>query len=107
MIVMNFVRGYEPIRKKMQSRSKLLISCYNCDNYYQAVGDKEELCQNLEVLEYDMVVSNNMVCCLHWKPVKGRKDEESGVCFKSGVKLSGRKKKVTETRKKRSQKHRG
>ena len=43
------------------------MSCFNCAYYYQAVGDKEEVCQNENVLEYDMIMNGHLVHCTHWK----------------------------------------
>lgn len=61
-------RGYKPIRDKIKKNSRYVRSCFNCLHYYQAVGDKEEVCQNPNVVEYDMVYEKNLVFCLHWKP---------------------------------------
>lgn len=93
---MEFGRGYKPFREK--SGSKYVMSCFNCNFFYQAVGDKEDLCQNPDVLEYDMINTESSIYCLRWQPVKG-KPEENKSGFKSGVSLVGRKKEVTSTRK--------
>lgn len=93
-----FGRGYEPFHEKAERRSKYLMSCFNCEYYYQAVGDSEELCQNTEVLEYDMINTESSIYCLLWTPVK-IKPKASKTGFKNGVSLRGRKKTVTKTRK--------
>lgn len=43
------------------------MSCFNCAYYYQAVGDKEEMCQNDKVLEFDMITEGHLVYCTHWE----------------------------------------
>lgn len=62
-----FSRGYKECRDRLSKNSTFTRSCFNCDYYYQASGDKEEVCQNVEVLEYDMVVTSNNISCLKWK----------------------------------------
>ena len=62
-----FIRGYEEVRQRVEKGSKYTMSCYNCEYYYQAVGDKTEVCQNPEVLKYDMVVTETSIYCTKWK----------------------------------------
>ena len=69
-----FSRGYKECRDKLSKNSKYTRSCFNCHYYFQASGDKEEVCQNTNVLEYDMVVSDNSIYCLRWKPSSSNKD---------------------------------
>ena len=68
-------RGYKSVRERVEKYPRIFRSCTNCDYYYQAVGDKEEVCQNNVVLEYDMVVEDNRIYCLHWKQFIGHKSE--------------------------------
>lgn len=65
-----FNRGYNEVRQRVEKGSRYTMSCYNCDYYYQAVGDKTEVCQNPEVLKYDMVVSETSIYCTKWKPAQ-------------------------------------
>jgi hypothetical protein len=65
-----FDRGYSTLRKRMEKNSKYTMSCFNCDWYYQAVGDTEEVCQNEQVLKYDMVVTDTSIYCSQWKPIR-------------------------------------
>lgn len=96
---MNFERGFDPVRDKLKKRSPFVMSCYNCDYYYQAMGDDRELCQNDQVLQYDMVISNNNICCHRWKPATHKEEVKP----KSKIKLGGKKreqeKAVSKTRK--------
>lgn len=62
-----FSRGYSDVRKKVEKGGRFTKSCYNCDFFYQAVGDKEEVCQNPDVLQYDMVVTKTSIFCNRWK----------------------------------------
>lgn len=62
-----FNRGYREVRQRVEKGSKYTMSCYNCEHYYQAVGDKTEVCQNPEVLKYDMVVTETSIYCTKWK----------------------------------------
>ena len=62
-----FNRGFNEVRHRVEKGSKYTMSCYNCDHYYQAVGDKTEVCQNPEVLKYDMVVTETSIYCTKWR----------------------------------------
>lgn len=62
-----FSRGYKECRNNINKNPYYLRSCFNCKYYYQASGDKEEVCQNPNVIEYDMVVNENNVYCLKWE----------------------------------------
>lgn len=62
-----FNRGYNEVRQRVEKGSRYTMSCYNCEYYYQAVGDKTEVCQNPEVLKYDMVVTETSIYCTKWK----------------------------------------
>ena len=48
-----FSRGYKECRDRLANNSTFSRSCFNCAYYYQASGDKEEVCQRSDVLEYD------------------------------------------------------
>lgn len=63
-----FTKGYGEIQSKVSKRNKFIMSCYNCEYFYQAMGDTEEMCQNSEVLRYDMIITENNICCAKWKP---------------------------------------
>lgn len=54
-----FSRGYQVSRERLAKNPYYTRSCFNCQYFYQASGDREEVCQNESVLEYDMVVSEN------------------------------------------------
>ena len=69
---LKFTKGYSECRKRLNNNAFYSRSCFNCEHYYQAVGDDEEMCQNESVLEYDMVYSNNTVYCLKWSPCNKR-----------------------------------
>ena len=62
-----FSRGYKECRDRLSNNSTFSRSCFNCAFYFQASGDKEEVCQRSDVLEYDMVVNNNQIYCLKWE----------------------------------------
>lgn len=61
-----FSRGYNAVRVKVKKNSRFTMSCYNCDFFYQAEGDDHEMCQNPDVLKYDMVITENGVYCNRW-----------------------------------------
>ena len=63
-----FSRGYSEIQERMSKNSVMSRSCFNCAYYYQSVGDKEEVCQNDDVLEYDIITEGHRVYCTLWKP---------------------------------------
>ncbi len=62
-----FSKGYGAVRERIRSNSYYTRSCLNCTHYYQAVGDKEEACQNNSVLEYDIIVEGHTVYCTQWE----------------------------------------
>lgn len=72
-----FTRGYDESRDRLNNNSYYSRSCFNCAYYYQEHGDKEEMCQNDRVLEYDMVVEGNTIYCLHWKQSSIKSDKDS------------------------------
>ena len=72
---MKFERGYNLNRERVMNNVRYNRSCFNCDFYYQAVGDKEEVCQNDNVSKYDMTVTENNAYCIYWAPIKGKKDK--------------------------------
>lgn len=67
---MKFERGFKPVRDKVSKGSKYTMSCYNCDYFYQTEEDEEEVCQNPNVLKYDMVVTTSSIYCNRWKMCK-------------------------------------
>lgn len=69
-------RGYNECREKLQKNSYYSRSCFNCEHFYQASGDKEECCQNPNVIEYDMVVTENNVYCVHWSQSSMTKEKQ-------------------------------
>lgn len=77
-----FSKGYSEIRQRMIKSCGYTMSCFNCKYYYQAVGDKEETCQNNSVLEYDMIVDGHRVYCTHWEMCS--KDDENTLFKKNG-----------------------
>ena len=76
---MKFDRGFSTSRKKAKKGVKYIRSCFNCDCYYKAVGDTEEVCQNPNVSDYDLVIDGNNIFCTYWKPISDEepKDENS------------------------------
>lgn len=62
-----FTKGYGDVRSRIMRNSHYTMSCYNCEYYYQASGDKEEVCQNQDVLKYDMVVTETNIFCNRWE----------------------------------------
>lgn len=67
---MKLTRGYAKVMNKVDKSPRYTKSCLNCEYYYKASGDREEVCQNDAVLEYDMVVEENRIYCLQWESVK-------------------------------------
>lgn len=65
-----FNRGFSEVRQRVEKGSRFTMSCFNCDYYYQAVGDRTEVCQNPNVLKYDMVVSETSIYCTKWELAK-------------------------------------
>ena len=79
-----FTRGYSESRERLAKNPYYSRSCFNCAYYYQASGDKEEVCQNPDVLEFDMVVEANNIYCLKWKPNSSNKTEQQSMFKKRG-----------------------
>ncbi len=80
-----FSRGYDDVHRRMSKNPKFIMSCYNCEYYYQASGDKEEVCQNPEVLKYDMVITDTTIYCSRWEPC-GREQSVKSLFKKGGTK---------------------
>lgn len=76
-----FSRGYKESRERLAKNSTFSRSCFNCKYFYQASGDKEEMCQNQSVLQYDMVATPTNVYCLKWEQSSSNKENK---LFKSG-----------------------
>ena len=72
-----FNRGFGTVRQRVEKGSKYTMSCYNCDYYYQSVGDKEEVCQNPSVLKYDMVITETSIYCTQWSLSKRKPEDKS------------------------------
>ena len=80
---LTFSRGYKECRDRIDSNSYYTRSCFNCEYFYKEYGDIEEVCQNEKVLEYDMIVTENNVCCLKWSPSHKNSDTSQGL-FRHG-----------------------
>ena len=79
-----FTRGYQESRERLSKNPYYTRSCFNCAYYYQASGDKEEVCQNPDVLQFDMVVTDNNIYCVKWKPISLNKTEQKSLFKKNG-----------------------
>lgn len=73
-----FGRGYKEVRERAEKSARLIRSCFNCEHYYETRKDEGELCQNPNVLEYDMIIEGNNICCTQWNLSAGRKKETFG-----------------------------
>lgn len=62
-----FSRGYSDVRKRIEKNPHYTMSCYNCEYYYKTARDKTEVCQNKDVLKYDLVVTDTSIYCSKWK----------------------------------------
>lgn len=72
-----FTRGYKESRERLAKNSYYTRSCFNCEHYYQASGDKEEICQNPDVLEYDMIYTDTNIYCLKWSANFNKTSQQS------------------------------
>lgn len=97
---MKFTRGFSEVREKVSKGSRYTMSCYNCEYYYQDEDDTAEMCQNPEVLQYDMVVTPTNIYCNRWKPVQ----KKTPAMFKKGVRICGRKESILKEARKKSSK---
>lgn len=97
---MKFDRGFKPVRERVGKGSKYTMSCYNCDYFYQSFGDREEVCQNPNVLKYDMVVTANNIYCNRWKMCR----RKSATAFKGGAEINGREKTTLKKAREKSSK---
>ena len=70
-----YSRGYDAARERVKKHVKAVCSCFNCEHYYQGKYDASEVCQNPEVLEYDMVVEENRIYCIQWQPTQKKRRE--------------------------------
>ena len=68
-------RGFNHVREQIQSKSRYLRDCNNCRFFYQAPFDEEELCQNEQVLAFDICTDNQRIYCCYWLP-NGEKEKK-------------------------------
>lgn len=98
-----FTRGYDDQRERMKKNSTFTRSCFNCEFYGQCEGDTEEVCQNPNVLKYDMVSDGNNIYCLYWKQCNTGSEEK--------IRKTGRdrfedlQKEITDSRERRGKRH--
>jgi hypothetical protein len=71
-----FTRGYKESREKVLKSAKFTRSCFNCDYYYKTMSDKEEVCQNSNVTQFDLVTEENNIFCCYWRQ-SSRQSEDS------------------------------
>lgn len=69
-----FQRGYDKVRQKMEKPNRYIMSCENCQSFSQEKGDTEEVCQNMNVSEYDLVFTDKTMYCSYWKPYSSSKE---------------------------------
>lgn len=99
MSKIEFSRGYSDVRKRVEKGSRYTMSCYNCDFFSQEMGDDTEMCQNSEVLQFDMIVTETSIFCNRWR-ISHRETKSENSLFKRGGKsLNERKKEISKTRK--------
>lgn len=93
-----FNRGYDLVREQVKKGGKYLRSCQNCLYYSKEQGDAEEVCQNTDVLQYDIILTENSISCLKWKPYKFK---EKTLCSKKVVESLLKIKKKSKVQEKR------
>lgn len=80
---MNFSKGYKDSREKVKRSAKFTRSCFNCDYFYKTMSDKEEVCQNPNVTQFDLVTEENNIFCCYWR--QSERKEDSNSLFKGGT----------------------
>ena len=80
---MNFSKGYKDSREKIKRSAKFTRSCFNCDYFYKTMSDKEEVCQNPNVTQFDLVTEENNIFCCYWR--QSERKEDSNSLFKGGT----------------------
>ena len=80
-----FGRGYGEVREKISKVSKYTMSCFNCEYYFKDIMDDDEMCQNKRVVKYDMVVTDNNICCNLWE--LSHRVTHAKTLFKKGKKI--------------------
>lgn len=80
---MNFSKGYKDSREKVKRSAKFTRSCFNCDYFYKTISDKEEVCQNPNVTQFDLVTEENNIFCCYWR--QSERKEDSNSLFKGGT----------------------
>ena len=69
MSTLNSNRGYDNVKEKVKKSFRYTRSCENCNFFYMSKEDEEELCQNPNVLPYDICVDEGRTYCSFWKYV--------------------------------------
>lgn len=70
-----FTKGFTPVKEKVEKSFRYSRSCDNCEFYLKEKEDEEEVCQNPNVLPYDVCVEENRTFCSFWKYVKTKREE--------------------------------
>ena len=71
-----FSEGYDKINSRLKKAGKFIRDCNNCTYLYKTEEDEEEVCQNSNVVEYDICKDGDRVYCGFWSPSKDMKEEE-------------------------------
>lgn len=74
MTKLKFTRGYKEVQAKTVKSSRYTRSCENCTFYLKTEEDEEEVCQNTNVLPYDVCVEESRTYCSFWKYVTNKDD---------------------------------
>lgn len=72
---MKLTKGYKNVREKVINTSRYTKECGNCRFFYQTEEDEEELCQNSNVLKYDICVEGERVYCSFWRGITPDENE--------------------------------
>ena len=80
-----FSVGYKEVRKRMDKRSKFLMSCRSCRYFYQGKDEDYELCHNNSVTQYDMVNTPTNFYCTFWEGEGTKNSEQKSILPRSGI----------------------
>lgn len=76
-----FTRGYKELLEQQKKKARFIRHCNSCAFYFADKGEKEEYCQNTNVLSYDVVQEGSNIFCHYWKPCEPKdldvEEEES------------------------------
>lgn len=70
-----FSKGFDDLKERTKKTSRFIRCCDNCNFFYMTKDDEEEVCQNPDVLPYDVCLDEERTFCSYWRAVGDTRGE--------------------------------